>query len=264
MDQQLKQQIVDAKTKSNMLFNLTNDALAVIVNLYNNSENGSNAGGQVANPFAVNVKANAQSGNSIFGGGNPVNNNNNMGGNESLFGNSASSNPFANAGGFSGQNQNAASIFGGGSANAVGTSITNANNGISGGSLFGSSATFGASGGSLFANNQAKPSVFGGSANTNMGPFSQPSIGGPFSLGQMGQQQQQAQQQQASSIFGKTQANQSSVFGGPATFSSKPTGLFGQANAALEANLPTQYSYLQQQAQPTHFQHTTSKSFKYL
>lgn len=245
LDQQLKQEIADAKNKSNLLFNVSNEALNVIANIYNSSEGGqsqsNSAPPPASNPFAVSMgAATTPNANSIFGGSTSMSNSG------SLFGNAtASSNPFANnAGGFGNNNQNASSIFGGASSTAAAPNnanlFSNANNATTaGGSIFGSSS-FGASagGGSIFGGAQSKPSVFGQAAAAP-GPFSQQSTGSPFSLNQIGQQQQsQMTQPQASSIFGKSaQTNQ--VFGGPPTFSSKPTGLFSQANAALAAQNPS-------------------------
>lgn len=226
MDQQLKQQISDAKNKSQMLFNLSPEALSLIVNMYNKSEGGNVSALISNNPFAVNAVNTITPRSSIFG-------QQSMNSSESIFGSTSNQvNPFAkNASGFGmgmSQNQNVGSIFGGPtSASTSGNIFASANTNTVGGSSFGLSSSFVGSSGSAFGS--AQQSIFGGGSSSNAntcatGPFSQMNSGSPFALSHLGQSA--SMQQQSSSIFGKPAANQ--VFGGAATFSSKPSGLFSQ------------------------------------
>lgn len=190
----------DAKQKMNLLLNPSNEILNVIVNLYNGT-NVSGGGMSVTggNPFSVNSISNAQQNtNSIFGSS--------AGG--STFGSvNQQTNPFAsNASGFTGSGNQNANLFGGGNLGG-------------GGSVFGGTgSTFGGNTSQSFggsAPNQTT-SFYGGTTNTNpaQGPFSQgtASTGGPFS--------------QTTSVFDSARP----VFGGPPSFGSKPSGLFGQTN----------------------------------
>lgn len=203
-----------------MLTNPTDEVVAMVTNLYNNSCKQE----KEATPFGMGANAMSTT-SSIFGGS--TNQNNAANGN--LFGSSASpSNPFARTtGAFGAQPQNqptpATNLFGASAVQTNSTNLfgasTNANTG--GTNMFGGSSFGSANNTSAFGATNQTTSMFGGA--TTAGPFSQPANNAsPFGMS--------ATANQGNSLYGAKAAN--SIFGGNASFGNqvKPS-IFGQPNA---------------------------------
>lgn len=206
---QIGQQFQDAKNKMSLLYEVNNQTLNVIENLYNTGETVNSTTSSSSNPFAVALPT-ATASNSIFGQSNT----------------GASANPFASAGGgsvFSGGNTaTSGNVFGGSSVSSAGNVFGGASSAAPSAGIFGGASAFGT---------PATSTVFGAvnrptpTAGGNI--FGQPATvtaASPFTA--------------TSNIFGQSAVatpapssafqQNNSVFGGAATFS-QPSGIFGGA-----------------------------------
>lgn len=215
MAAQVAQRFAEAKHRMSQLYELNNESLKMIVDLYNSNSTETDSqsttmgfgSARPNNPFSkVNVPTNTAS--NVFGAktANPFASSN---ASNSLFGNPASASQQTSSVFGGAATNNSSNIFGGGNATFGSSSVC-------GSSVFGggnASTSFGAS--------LQQPSVFGGSANNaaTSGIFLQAAV--PAS----------SQTAPSNNIFGNSSFGAApaggNVFGGGANFASQPTNIFG-------------------------------------
>lgn len=209
---QIEAQLQDARQKMSLLYNVSNETLNAVINLYNNNADSNASPYSGPNPFvSTGAGLNTQQNTNLFGSA------------------SNTANPFAQ------QQVPTTSSFGGGSSVFGGTSTFGAT----------SSSVFGGNQSSVFGSNQT--SAFGNPVTSTSAASTSDSIFGlssttnsPFSLGQI----QSQPQPDLGNIFGNAATpappafnQQNSVFGGaPSLFGNQ--GMFGgqQQNAATPAS----------------------------
>lgn len=224
---QIGHKLQDAKNKMSLLYEVNNQTLNVIENLYNTGETVNSTTSSSSNPFAIVGTAlpATTANNSIFG-------QSNTGG--------SSSNPFASAGSGSlfggGNTATSVNVFGGTSLSSTANVFGGASSAAPSGGIFGGASAFSTPATStVFGGVSGTPTAFGGTTAASGGNiFGQPATTAavsPFTA--------------TSNVFGQsalaTPATASafqqnnSVFGGTATFS-QPSGIFGGATAAAAGN----------------------------